>query len=152
MLTAAAAQDYESAARLRDQLKAANAFFERSAMVLGEGVDIDVFGIEHDELAAAVQQFIVRGGRVRGVRSWMVDKELDVPLGELVDFVVQNAYGDDCRPPREVVVPELPDDAAGARDLAGRRSPSRKVRMRVAQRGDKAALLETVDAEREARR
>ena len=142
MLTAAAAQDYEAAARLRDQLKAANAFFERSAMVLGEGVDIDVFGIEHDELAAAVQQFIVRGGRVRGVRSWTVDKELDVPLGELVDFVVQNAYGDDMRPPREVVVPELPDDTEALETWLGTLA-ERKVRIRVAQRGDKAALLET---------
>ncbi|MCD2442258.1 excinuclease ABC subunit UvrC [Agromyces sp. SYSU K20354] len=142
MLTAAAAQDYEAAARFRDQLKAANAFFERSAMVLGEGVDLDVFGIEHDELAAAVQQFIVRGGRVRGVRSWTVDKELDVPLGELVDFVVQNAYGDDIRPPREVVVPELPDDAEALESWLGTLA-ERKVRIRVAQRGDKAALLET---------
>ena len=142
MLRAAAAQDYESAARLRDQLKAANAFFERSAMVLGEGVDIDVFGIDDDELAAAVQQFIVRGGRVRGVRSWTVDKELDVPLGELVDFVVQNAYGDDMRPPREVVVPELPDDAEALESWLGTLA-ERKVRLRVALRGDKAALLQT---------
>lgn len=142
MLRAAAAQDYESAARFRDQLKAANAFFERSAMVLGEGVDIDVFGIDDDELAAAVQQFIVRGGRVRGVRSWTVDKELDVPLGELVDFVVQNAYGDDMRPPREVVVPELPDDAEALESWLGTLA-ERKVRLRVALRGDKAALLQT---------
>ena len=142
MLRAAAAQDYESAARFRDQLKAANAFFERSAMVLGEGVDIDVFGIDDDELAAAVQQFIVRGGRVRGVRSWTVDKELDVPLGELVDFVVQNAYGDDMRPPREVVVPELPDDAEALETWLGTLA-ERKVRLRVALRGDKAALLQT---------
>ena len=142
MLRAAAAQDYESAARFRDQLKAANAFFERSAMVLGEGVDIDVFGIDDDELAAAVQQFIVRGGRVRGVRSWTVDKELDVPLGELVDFVVQNAYGDDIRPPREVVVPELPDDAEALESWLGTLA-ERKVRLRVALRGDKAALLQT---------
>ena len=142
MLRAAAAQDYESAARFRDQLKAANAFFERSAMVLGEGVDIDVFGIDDDELAAAVQQFIVRGGRVRGVRSWTVDKELDVPLGELVDFVVQNAYVDDMRPPREVVVPELPDDAEALESWLGTLA-ERKVRLRVALRGDKAALLQT---------
>ncbi|WP_448810117.1 excinuclease ABC subunit UvrC [Agromyces bauzanensis] len=142
MRSAAAVQDYETAARRRDQLQAARAFFEKSAMVLGDRVDIDVFGIEHDELAAAVQLFIVRGGRVRGVRTWTVDKELDVPLGELVDSVVQNAYGDDIRPGREVVVPELPDDAEALETwlatLAGR-----KVRLRAAQRGDKAALLQT---------
>lgn len=142
MRQAAAVQDYETAARRRDELAAANAFFEKSAMVLGEHVDLDVFGIDHDELAAAVHLFVIRGGRVRGVRSWTVDKELDVPLGELIDSVLENAYAEDIRPPGEVIVPELPDDhealEAWLGGVAGRR-----VRLRVAQRGDKAALLET---------
>ena len=118
------------------------AFFEKSAVVLGAKVDIDVFGIDHDELAAAVQLFIVRGGRIRGVRSWMVDKELDVSLGELVDSVLQNAYGDELTPAREIVVPELPDDAEALETWLGTLA-ERKVRLRVAQRGDKAALLGT---------
>ena len=142
MRSAAAVQDYEAAARFRDRLKAANAFFEKSAVVLGEKVDIDVFGIEHDELAAAVQLFIVRGGRVRGIRSWTVDKELDVPLGDLVDSVVQNAYGDDMLPPGEIIVPELPDDAAALESWLGDLA-ARRVRLRAAQRGDKASLLAT---------
>ena len=41
----------------------------KTAVVLGEDVDVDVFGIADDELAASVQQFIVRGGRIRGTRS-----------------------------------------------------------------------------------
>jgi excinuclease ABC subunit C len=142
MQAAAAVHEYETAARRRDQLQAATAFFEKSAVVLGEKVDLDVFGIDDDELAAAVHLFVVRGGRVRGVHSWTVDKELDVPIGELVDSVLQNAYGVDLTPPAEVVVPELPDDAlaveAWLATLAGR-----KVRLRAAQRGDKAALLDT---------
>ena len=123
MRAASAVQDYETAARKRDQLQAATAFFEKSAVVLGDRVDLDVFGIEHDELAAAVHLFMVRGGRIRGERSWTVDKELDVPLGELVGFVVENAYGDGQTPAREVVVPELPDGVAlwkvGTRGLPG---------------------------------
>ncbi len=144
MREAAAAQDYETAARRRDQLQAAREFFEKSAMVLGEKVDLDVFGIDHDELQAAVQMFAVRGGRVRGVRSWTVDKELDVPLGELVDVVLQNAYADDLRPPGEVIVPVLPDDAEAVEAWLGDHA-GRKVRLRAAQRGDKAALLATAE-------
>ncbi|GAA2024117.1 excinuclease ABC subunit UvrC [Agromyces tropicus] len=142
MRAAAAVQDYETAARRRDELQAAESFFEKSAVVLREHVDVDVFGIDHDELAAAVHLFIVRGGRIRGVRSWTVDTELDMDLGDLVDSVVQNAYGDDIRPPAEVVVPALPDDADALEGwLAG--LGGRKVRLRAARRGDKAALLET---------
>lgn len=142
MRASAAVQDYETAARKRDQLQAATAFFEKSAVVLGDRVDLDVFGIEHDELAAAVHLFMVRGGRIRGERSWTVDKELDVPLGELVDVVVQHAYGDELTPAREVVVPELPDDAEALETWLGGLA-GRNVRLRVAQRGAKAQLLAT---------
>ncbi|WP_438855545.1 excinuclease ABC subunit UvrC [Agromyces sp. M3QZ16-3] len=142
MRAAAAVQDYETAARRRDELVAAESFFEKSAVVLREHVDVDVFGIDHDELAAAVHLFMVRGGRIRGVRSWTVDTELDMSLGELVDSVVQNAYGDDTRPPAEVVVPALPDDAEALEGWLAALG-GRKVRLRAARRGDKAALLET---------
>jgi excinuclease ABC subunit C len=117
MQTAAAEFDYESAARYRDQLGAMNTALSKSAVVLADDIDADIFGIAHDELAAAVQQFIVRGGRIRGVRSWVVDKELDVALPELVEIVLQNAYEDDMQPPREILVPELPEDSAELEEL-----------------------------------
>ncbi|TXN32033.1 excinuclease ABC subunit UvrC [Lacisediminihabitans profunda] len=148
MKAAAAEQDYESAARYRDQLAALETALSKSTIVLGDDVDADIFGIAHDELAAAVQQFRVRGGRIRGVRSWVVDKELDLGLAELVETVVQNAYDDEVPPPRLVVVPELPEDAPELEQWLGSvradRGSSGKVVLRVAQRGDLAALAQTV--------
>ena len=157
MKAAASTQDYEAAARHRDAIQALDAAMGKSAVVLPDNVDADVFGIAHDELAAAVQQFIVRGGRIRGVRSWVVDKELDVELGDLVETVVQNAYEGADAPPREILVPELPDDAVELEQwLTARRQEigdpaasrgrlSGRVELRVAQRGDKAALAQTVE-------
>ncbi|TFD45655.1 excinuclease ABC subunit UvrC [Cryobacterium frigoriphilum] len=142
MKAAAAEQQYERAGKLRDQAKALESVLEKSAVVLRDTVDIDLFGIEQDELAASVQQFIVRGGRIRGVRGWMVDKELDVTTGELLDSILQTAYTGGINPPREIVLPELPDDAEALETwLAG--VGHRKVRLVAAQRGEKAALLET---------
>jgi excinuclease ABC subunit C len=145
MSAASAAQDYEQAARYRDQLAALEGALAKSSVVLSDGLDADFFGIAHDELAAAVQQFIVRGGRIRGVRGWVVDKELDVELPELVETVLQNAYDGEL-PPREIIVPVLPDDAkeletwlTGLRDTAGR------VSLKTTHRGDKAALNQTVE-------
>jgi len=144
MAAASAEMDYESAARFRDQLLALEGVLSKSSVVLNDEVDADIFGIAHDELAAAVQQFIVRGGRIRGVRGWVVDKELDVELPELVDTVMQNAYADQ-EPPREILVPALPEDTAALElFLSERRSSAGKVALRVAQRGDKAALALTV--------
>ncbi|MCU1551889.1 MAG: excinuclease subunit [Glaciihabitans sp.] len=149
MKSAAAELDYEAAARYRDQLGAMETALSRNAVVLAEDVDTDFFGIAHDELAAAVQQFIVRGGRIRGVKSWVVDKELDLDLPELVETVLQNAYDDDVVPPREVVVPVLPDDAAELElwltEIRGTSvRGAGRVSLKTAQRGEKAALALTV--------
>ncbi|MDH2444407.1 excinuclease ABC subunit UvrC [Amnibacterium sp. CER49] len=153
MREAAEAQNYEAAAKYRDALGALEAAVSKSAVVLNEDVDTDVFGVAEDELAASVQQFLVRGGRIRGTRSWVVDKELDVSRGELIETVLLGAYEDDAYPPREVLVPELPDDVTeleallterrtAGREAQGLRGAGR-VRLHVAERGDKAALAET---------
>lgn len=150
MTEAAERQDYEAAARFRDQRTALETVLSKNTLVLSDSVDADVFGIAHDELAAAVQQFSVRGGRIRGVRSWVVDKELDVELPDLVESVIQKAYGDDVEPPRRVFVPALPDDASELEHwLATRKweatGRSGRVTLAVARRGEIATLAQTVD-------
>ncbi len=144
MKDAAAEQDYEAAARYRDQLQSLEAVLEKSRVVMKQSVDADMFGIEHDELSAAVQQFVVRGGRIRGVRSWTVDKELDVSTGDLVEGVIRTAYsrqGADV--PREVIVPVLPDDAGEIGEWLTEIRGRGRVLLKTAQRGEKAALMET---------
>lgn len=144
MQRAAADQAYERAAKLRDQLSAAHRFFERSAIVLRDGVDADVFGIAHDGLSAAVQLFSVRGGIIRGVRAWTVNTELDVDLGELTETVLQHAYLDEVPAP-EVLVPVRPTSAAALEDwLSG--VAGRKVIVKTTQRGEKAALMDTAES------
>ena len=143
MKSAAAQFEYERAAKIRDRLQALENVLERSAVVLAEdAIDTDVFGIEYDELAAAVQQFSVRGGRITGTRSWVVDTELDLPLGDLVEAALLSAYGSE-EPPREIVVPKLPDDAAALEAWLSDRRTKGSVVLRAAQRGDKAAILQT---------
>lgn len=143
MKEASATFEYEQAARLRDRIQALENVLEKSAVVLPDGVDTDVFGIEEDELAAAVQQFVIRGGRVRGVRSWVVDKEIAVTTGELVEQMLESAYETE-PPPREIIVPALPDDATALEKwLAAMRPRGGAVALRTAQRGDKAAVLQT---------
>jgi len=144
MREAAAAMDYESAAVYRDKLQAIDAVLNRSALVLAEDTDADLFGIAEDELSAAVQHFVIRGGRVRGVRATTIDKELDISGAELVDQVLQRTYGDAPAGdiPRQVLVPTLPEDAAELEAwLQSRRG--KRVTVQVAQRGRKAELMKT---------
>lgn len=144
MREAAAAMDYEAAASYRDKLQALDAVLNRSALVLSEDTDADLFGVAEDELSAAVQHFVVRGGRVRGVRATTIDKELDISGPDLVDQILQRAYGaasaEDI--PRQVLVPTLPDDSAELEQwLQSRRG--KKVTVQIAQRGQKADLMRT---------
>jgi len=178
MRAAAAAEEYERAARLRDDIQALRRALEKQAVVLPDGTDCDVIALAEDQLEAAVQIFYVRGGRVRGQRGWVLEKVEDVTSGELVEHFLGQVYGDDpgaadgpgpatgsagngnsearrhgrdadatragaSAIPREVLVPTLPPDAATVEEWLGGRRGSR-VSLRVPQRGDKKALLDTV--------
>ncbi|MGB3374376.1 MAG: excinuclease ABC subunit UvrC [Microbacterium sp.] len=142
MQAASAAMDYEAAAKYRDKLASIEAVLGKSALVLPADEDADLFGVAEDELSAAVHHFVIRGGRVRGVRSLAIDKELDISGGDLIDQVLQRVYGDSSDIPRRVLVPVLPDDAAELehwlRDRRGRR-----VEIAVAQRGQRVELMRT---------
>ncbi|HEX5187985.1 MAG TPA: excinuclease ABC subunit UvrC [Streptosporangiaceae bacterium] len=185
MREAARAEEFERAARLRDDLQALQRALEKQAVVLPDGTDCDVIGLVEDQLEAAVQVFYVRDGRVRGQRGWVVDKVEDLSAGELVEHFLGQVYRDDpgaqqesdnqleltgpessSRPvgpvpksgrasadwravarrqsvPREVLVPVLPPGAETIQDwLTSLRGGP--VTLRVPQRGDKRALLETV--------
>jgi excinuclease ABC subunit C len=95
MREAAEAEEYERAARLRDDIKALQRALEKQAVVLGDGTDCDVIALAEDQLEAAVQIFYVRGGRVRGQRGWVLDKVQDVTPGELIEQFLGQVYGDD---------------------------------------------------------
>ena len=147
MLKASEAENFELAARLRNNIEALETVLEKSTIVFSDLTDADLFGIAHDELAATISLFSVRGGRIRGVRAWTMDKELEQTLEELVRQIVLYAYtaADGVEPPsipKEVLVPGLPDDYTDLEQfLSGLRGSA--VSLRVPKRGDKAALATT---------
>src|SRR5881275_577695 len=93
MKQAAREEEFERAARLRDDLRALERAIEKQAVVLGDGTDCDVIALAEDQLEAAVQVFYVRGGRVRGQRGWVVDKVEELDRGGLVEHFLMQAYG-----------------------------------------------------------
>ncbi|MGH1565644.1 excinuclease ABC subunit UvrC [Mumia sp. DW29H23] len=146
MRAAAGEQEYERAARLRDDIDALRKALDKNAVVLGDGTDADVIALADDPLEVGVQIFSVRGGRIRGQRGWVADKTDDAGTGELVERAMMKLYDGEHADaiPREVLVPALPDDADAVADWLTQQRGSR-VAVRVPQRGDKRALMETVE-------
>ncbi|MFL5799901.1 MAG: excinuclease ABC subunit UvrC [Actinomycetota bacterium] len=143
MQTAAELQEYERAAKLRDQLNAARKAMEHQEMVLTREEDLDAIGIAEDDLEAAFQAFWIRRGRVMGRKGWVVDRVEDLDTGGLVSSFLQQLYMEREDVPPRIVVPAMPEDADVLEAWLSQRRGSR-VRLAFAERGAKRRLAETV--------
>jgi excinuclease ABC subunit C len=151
MESAAEEQQYETAARLRDQLFDARKALARQQMASSRPEDFDVVAIHQDDLEAAVQVFFVRRGRVVGRKGWTVDKVQPLSTPELITSFLLQLYEDrDDDIPPLVVVEEEPEDSAALSELLGdlrARHAGRsigRVELRVPARGEKTQILQTV--------
>ena len=145
MKRAASELEFERAARLRDRLIAVQKAIAKQQMVAEKSEDIDVIGIADDDLEASVQVFYVRKGRVVGRKGFVLDKVEELSPGGLVDRILESLYGDEppTGVPKQVLVPYESEDLDTYEEWLCHLRGSR-VQIRVPQRGDKRALLETV--------
>ncbi len=135
--------EFERAARLRDRLAAVRLAVERQQMVTDTPEDLDAVAIVDDDLVAAVQVFHVRRGRVVGRHGFILEKVEPLTPPQLLARVLEQHYGGTpLGVPKELLVPEMPEDAetyaAWLSELRG--GP---VRLRVPLRGRKRELLDT---------
>ncbi len=143
MRVASERQEFEQAAKLRDQLFAARRALELQEMVLSPPQDIDVVALAEDDLEAAFQVFFVRHGRVLGRRGWVVDRVEDLDRPGLVASFLEQLYMEHADIPPRVLVPTMPSEAPLLEAwLSDRRGGP--VRIAVPVRGAKRRLVEVV--------
>lgn len=145
MASAAAELDYERAAGLRDEISALQKVLDKSAVVLSVSADCDIFALVTEELEASVQVFHVRQGRIRGQRGWIIERSDDHTPAELTTDYLRQAYSglDADAIPKEILVDTLPADLESLEVWLSEQRGSR-VTVRVPERGEKKAALETV--------
>jgi len=147
MALASQEQQYEYAAQLRDDIAALEKVLEKSTVVLQDQTDADLFGLARDSLNAAVSFFIVRGGRIRGNKGFVIDLADELSDSEIIEQLIKDVYEEkpNIEPnsvPKEILVPALPTNKEALETwLTEKRG--KKVTFRIPQRGDKRTLSQT---------
>ena len=147
MREASAELDFETAARYRNRLEAVNAIRGRQKVVSSRPLEFDVVGFFREETVAGVHVFVVREGRLLYGNEFVLDKGFDVPLPELVDGFLLRYYADGPQIPREIVLPELPEDADTVEQWLSSMRPERaaRVHLTVPQRAERRDLLDLAE-------
>ncbi len=142
MQTAAENEEFEKAARLRDQLSAINKAFESTDRFLNENIDADVLAIHEDITHASLSQFIIQKGRITGSRSWIIERANILEDESIISAMIGKIYNE-TTPPSEILVDQLPTDSddliAWLTDKRGK-----SVTLLQPQRGEKVEIVEMV--------
>ncbi len=140
METASEALDYERAAALRDQLRAVERTTESQKMAAYARTQQDVLGVARGAGEAAIQLFVVRGGRMVGRDVFTMVSRSEVPDDEVLAAFVKQYYATAASIPPVVLVPLRPADADDLAAFLSERRGSRVV-LTVPQRGEKRELV-----------
>ncbi|MGD2062533.1 MAG: excinuclease ABC subunit UvrC, partial [Nitrospirota bacterium] len=133
---AAASEEFEEAARLRDVVRRVEKIVARQKIVDPTGGDQDVIGVARIGATTAVAILVVRAGKLQGRRDFIFTDD-DQPLAEFLDQVVRQYYGAGSLVPAVVLIPRtLPGQALLAAYLTARRG--RRAELLVPRRGRRA--------------
>jgi len=147
MREAAAAERFEEAARVRDQLHAVTRSLEKQRMVQAERVDQDVFGFARQGPHLCVSVLLVRRGRLQDSQAFDFVRQ-EFPTEELLASFVALYYDAATALPRELLLPLPLEDTAAIADWLSEKA-GRLVHVLVPQRGEKRRLVEMACANAE---
>lgn len=143
MQQAAAALEFEKAARLRDQLNAIQVLREKQQVSLVRPYNLDIIGITGDEREGLVLIFKLRGGKITGKETFWLKRAIAEDEGEVMGFFLKQYYADGIEVPPEILVNRLPTDDKLLLELLQALTGIRS-RIWIPSRGEKRKLLEMV--------
>ena len=142
MEVAAAHEEYERAAKLRDQLTAIMKSNEIMGSSLSPNFTADVIGIHEEVTHCAASLFTIRNGRIVGSRSWIIDMANVLDGEDLIGATLSKIYLDN-EIPREILIDRESGDISEFENwLSG--LCNHKVEISKPQRGEKAEMIDVV--------
>ncbi|MDH4194144.1 MAG: excinuclease ABC subunit UvrC [Nitrospirota bacterium] len=141
MEKAAEREEFEEAARLRDQMANIERMLEKQRVSQIGAQDQDILGLARAGGAVDMQILFVRGGLLIGRRDFFWSDAHDVTDEELVRSTLEQFYAKSVVPPKEVLLPAgFEDQTLVQRWLSERKEET--VRVLVPERGAKYQLLQ----------
>jgi excinuclease ABC subunit C len=144
MNTAADNEEFERAARLRDQIESFEKAQKSTEGNFSDDLDGDFISIYHDGFHAAGSIFSMQRGSVKGSRSWIVDQEMVLEGQDELTALLYSIYGSGAiAVPRNIYISAEPSNREQLEQWLGQVG-STNVEIKVPQRGEKLELLQTV--------
>ncbi len=144
MQSASANEEFERAARLRDQIESFEKAQRSTQGNFSDDLDGDFIALYQDGFHSAGSIFSMQRGSIKGSRSWIVDQEMALEGEDVFASLLFSIYGNgSISIPRNIYLNTQPENLAQLEQWLGGVSGS-KVEIKVPQRGDKVELLETV--------
>jgi excinuclease ABC subunit C len=144
MEEAAAARRYEIAARRRDQLRLLERVRSPQNVVSRRGRNTDVLGAARHGARAAVVTLRLRGGRMVGKETRMLERAAGAEAEDLIETFVSQHYLAQLELPRRIVVGEPPSGAAVMAEALERRA-GHPVEIVAPRRGRERQLVRTAE-------
>ena len=142
MVAASEKEEFEHAAKIRDQISAIEKSAETSGTFLSENFSADLLATHSEITHSAVTMFSVRHGRVVGSRSWILDRADVLEDESVIGAMISKIYSE-LDAPSEILVDELPDTVEIIEDWLTDKSGHRVIISKPL-RGDKLDVINTV--------
>jgi excinuclease ABC subunit C len=144
MQLASTNEEFERAARLRDQIESFEKAQRSTQGNFSDDLDGDFIALYQDGFHSAGSIFSMQRGSIKGSRSWIVDQEMALEGEDVFASLLFSIYGNgSISIPRNVYLNAQPENLAELEQWLSGISGS-KVEIKVPQRGDKVELLDTV--------
>ena len=144
MQSASANEEFERAARLRDQIESFEKAQRSTQGNFSDDLDGDFIALYQDGFHSAGSIFSMQRGSIKGSRSWIVDQEMALEGEDIFASLLYSIYGNgSISIPRNIYLNSQPENLAELEQWLTGVNGS-KVEIKVPQRGDKVELLETV--------
>jgi excinuclease ABC subunit C len=144
MQLASTNEEFERAARLRDQIESFEKAQRSTQGNFSDDLDGDFIALYQDGFHSAGSIFSMQRGSIKGSRSWIVDHEMALEGEDVFASLLFSIYGNgSISIPRNIYLNAQPENLAELEQWLSGISGS-KVEIKVPQRGDKVELLDTV--------